>query len=260
MLFSTLASISLLAASAAASPTPVVAARAATTTVFMRIEGPTKTIYEQTIHPTVEKTLTNNGHTATCNGTPKTAAGVTSLVALQETGQFFVADWNGATFGDVTKLNGTSNSDANQWGSIFNNAANGGVNGGGLILQGNGDGTNTEYDDFCYQTLPSGQHFLFAYFGDFDDTNFLIMSGPKTAKVGSTVEYSIPHAPAGTYLNDLSVDTTTGQTVSGKYTGSDSSTSSISIKFTKAGTYSMKAHCPSGSACVRSNHVVTVVS
>lgn len=66
MLFATLASISLLAASAAASPTPVVEARAATSTVYMRIEGPTKTIYEQTIHPTVEKTLTNNGHTATC--------------------------------------------------------------------------------------------------------------------------------------------------------------------------------------------------
>ncbi|KZP28736.1 hypothetical protein FIBSPDRAFT_852453 [Athelia psychrophila] len=86
------------------------------------------------------------------------------------------------------------------------------------------------------------------------------MSGPATAKVGSTVEYSIPYAPDGTYLNDLSVDTTTGQTVSGEYTGGDSSTSSISIKFTKAGTYNMKAHCPSGSACVRSNHVVTVVS
>lgn len=54
------------AAAAAASPSPVLEARAATTTVYMRIEGPTKTIYEQTIHPTVENTLTNNGHTATC--------------------------------------------------------------------------------------------------------------------------------------------------------------------------------------------------
>ncbi|KZP18806.1 hypothetical protein FIBSPDRAFT_863384 [Athelia psychrophila] len=87
------------------------------------------------------------------------------------------------------------------------------------------------------------------------------MSGPATAKVGSTVEYSALFSPDGTYLNDLSVDTTTGQTVSGEYTGAgDSSTSSIPITFTKAGTYSMKAHCPSGSACVRSNHVVTVVS
>ncbi|KZP18805.1 hypothetical protein FIBSPDRAFT_863383, partial [Athelia psychrophila] len=92
MLFSILASISLLVASATASPTPVVAARAATTKVYMRIEGPTKTIYEQTINPTVENTLTNNGNTATCNGTPKTAAGVTSLVALQATGQYFEAN------------------------------------------------------------------------------------------------------------------------------------------------------------------------
>lgn len=66
MLSSILISLSLLAASVAASPTPAVAARAATSTVYMRIEGPTKTIYEQTIHPTVQNTLTNNGHTATC--------------------------------------------------------------------------------------------------------------------------------------------------------------------------------------------------
>lgn len=66
MFFSALASFSLLAACVAASPTPGVAARAATTTVYMRIEGPTKTIYEQTINPTVQNTLTNNGHTATC--------------------------------------------------------------------------------------------------------------------------------------------------------------------------------------------------
>lgn len=56
----------MLVAAAASSPSPVLEARAATTTVYMRIEGPTKTIYEQTIHPTVENTLTNNGHTATC--------------------------------------------------------------------------------------------------------------------------------------------------------------------------------------------------
>lgn len=73
---------------------------------------------------------------------------------------------------------------------------------------------------------------------------------------------SIPYANSGTYVNDLSVDTTTGQTVYGTYTGSDqdNSTSTVAITFTKAGTYNMKAHCPSGSACVRSNHVVTVVS
>ncbi|KZP27872.1 hypothetical protein FIBSPDRAFT_853054 [Athelia psychrophila] len=260
MFFSTLTSLALLVASVAASPTPALAARAATTTVYMRIEGPTKTIYEKTIYPTIEKTLTNNGHTATCNGTPKTKAGVTSLVALQETGQFFEADWNGKTFGGITKINGTSNSADKQWGSIFNNAANGGTNGGGIILQGSDDGTNTEFDDFCYQTLPSGQHFLFAFFGDIDDTNFLIMSGPKTAKVGATVKYEVPYAPSGTYVNDLSVDTTTGQKVYGSVTGDGSATTSISIKFTKAGTYNMKAHCPSGSACVRSNHVVTVVS
>ncbi|KZP14001.1 hypothetical protein FIBSPDRAFT_1049059 [Athelia psychrophila] len=260
MFFSTLVSLALLVSSVAASPTPALAARAATTTVYMRIEGPTKTIYEKTIYPTIEKTLTNNGHTATCNGTPKTAAGVTSLVALQETGQFFKANWNGKTFGGITKINGTTNSADKQWGSIFNNAANGGTNGGGIVLQGDGDGTDTEFDEFCYQTLPSGQHFLFAYFGDIEETNFLIMSGPKTAKVGVSVEYEVPYAPSGTYVNDLSVDTTTGQKVYGSSTGDGSATTSISIKFTKAGTYNMKAHCPSGSACVRSNHVVTVVS
>ncbi|KZP14000.1 hypothetical protein FIBSPDRAFT_868725 [Athelia psychrophila] len=264
MFFSTLVSLSLglLVASVVASPSPSLAARAATTTVYMRIEGPTKTIYEKTIHPTVEKTLTNNGHTAKCNGTPKTKAGVTSLVALQQTGQFFKANWNGKTFGGITKINGTSNSADKQWGSIFNNAANGGTNGGGIILQGYDDGTDTEFDEFCYQTLPNGQHFLFAYFGDIEETNFLIMSGPKTAKVGVPVEYAVPYAPRGTYVNDLSVDTITGESVHGSVRrgrGGSASTA-VSIEFTKAGTYNMKAHCPSGSACVRSNHVVTVVS
>ena len=91
MFFSTLASFSLLAASVAAIPTRY-QARASTETIYMRIEGPTKTIYEKTIQASPQTKLTNNGHTATCNGTPKTAAGVTSLVALQETGQSFTAD------------------------------------------------------------------------------------------------------------------------------------------------------------------------
>jgi hypothetical protein len=35
----------------------------------------------------------------------------------------------------------------------------------------------------------------------------------------------------------------------------------VFIKFKEAGTYNMKAHCPStNNACVRSNHVLTVVS
>ncbi|KZP13998.1 hypothetical protein FIBSPDRAFT_868722, partial [Athelia psychrophila] len=41
------------------------------------------------------------------------------------------------------------------------------------------------------------------------------MSGPKTAKVGATVKYEVPYAPEGVYVNDLSVDTTTGQRVHG---------------------------------------------
>jgi hypothetical protein len=93
MLFSTVLSLSLLVASVAASPTPVLEARASpSATVYMRIEGPTKTIYEHTIVANAQTSLTVGGHTAKCNGTPKTAAGVTSLVALQQTGQYFEAD------------------------------------------------------------------------------------------------------------------------------------------------------------------------
>jgi len=257
MFFSALASLSLLAASVAATPSPVLQARAATTTVYVRIEGPTKTIYEKTIYPTPETSLTLSGHTAKCNGTPKTAAGVTSLAALQQTGQYFETEWNGTTFGAPTKINGTSNK-ADQrltWGSLFNNIGNAGL--GGIILQGYEDGV---YADYCFQTLPNLQHFLFAYFGDIDETQFLIMSGPKTATVGSTVQYSVPFAADATYVNDLSVDTTTGQSVYGVFGSDNGQNATVSIKFTKAGTYNMKAHCPAGSACVRSNHVVTVVS
>lgn len=69
MLFSALVSLSLLVASVAASPTPALDARAATTSIYMRIEGPTKTIYEKTLSATTQKTLTNSGHTATCKWT-----------------------------------------------------------------------------------------------------------------------------------------------------------------------------------------------
>jgi len=248
MFFSTLVTISLLLASVSASPTPVIEARASaaspSATIYMRIEGPTKTIYEKTIVASAKSSLTNNGHTAKCNG--KSTAGVTNLVALQETGQFFIADWDGTTFGPPTKINGTSNNADKQWGPLINNIEN------GIILQ--------QGSDVCSQTLPNLQHFLFAFFGDIDDTSFLEMSGPKTAKVGQTVQYQVPFAPKGAFVNDLSVDTTTGQKVYGEFTSDPDANSTVSIKFTKKGTYNMKAHCPSGAACVRSNHVVTVVS
>ncbi|KAF7969248.1 hypothetical protein HWV62_27899 [Athelia sp. TMB] len=251
MFFSTLAVLSLFAASVAASPTPVNEARAANPTIYMRIEGPTKTIYEQTIHPSPVASLTNNGHTAKCNG-PKSSPGVTSLAALSEIGQFFQSEWTGKTFGEITKLNGTSNNANDQWGILINNIGNDGL--GGIVLQDPNSGA------YCSQTLPNLQHMLYAFFGDIDATQFLILSGPKTAKVGETVQYKVPFAADNTYVNDLSVDTTTGQRVYAKFGSNNGADATVSIKFTKKGTYNLKAHCPSGSACVRSNHVVTVVS
>ncbi|KAJ7189361.1 hypothetical protein GGX14DRAFT_485142 [Mycena pura] len=271
MIFTTTAFFSLLATAMASPP---LEARATTATVFVRIEGPTKTIYEQTIVASSVSSITASGHTAVCNGSPKVAAGVTSLEVLAQTGQFFEADFNGTTFGFVTKINGTTNSAAAQWGTIINNAPNG----GGIILQGVDDGTNTEYQDFCFTTLPNDQHMLYAYFGDIDDTNFLFMSGPATAKVGQTAQcgYSyfldyfrsllpsdtVPFVEEGAYVNDLSQDNASGARVDATFPAgsSSSSTASVSITFHAAGTYNMKAHCPTGSACVRSNHVVTVVS
>lgn len=44
----------------------VIEARAANPTIYMRIEGPTKTFYEQTIYPSPQVSLTNDGHTAKC--------------------------------------------------------------------------------------------------------------------------------------------------------------------------------------------------
>ncbi|KAF7976426.1 hypothetical protein HWV62_6845 [Athelia sp. TMB] len=251
MLFPAVAVLSLFVASTAASGTPVLEARAAKTTIYMRIEGPTKTIYEKTIHATPLPSILNNGHTAVCNGTPKTAAGVTNIAALQQTGQYFKALWNGTTFGQIAKLNGTSNTADIQWGSLYNNIGN------GVILQGTHDAT---FEHYCYETIENLQHFLFAYFGNVNDTTFLEMSGPKTAKVGSTVLYEVPNAPQGAYVNDLSVDTTTGQKVYGEFGANAGPNATVSIKFTKAGTYNMKAHCPSGSSCVRSNHVLHVKS
>ncbi|KAF7966519.1 hypothetical protein HWV62_36709 [Athelia sp. TMB] len=251
MLFKFLATLSLLVASAAASPTPVIEARAAKTTIYMRIEGPTKTIYEKTIVATPKAHLTSNGHTAPCNG-PSSAPGVTSLVALAETGQFFESTWTGTTFGEITKLNGTSKNANQEWVIAVNNIANGGK--GGIPVQ------NPNNGDYCGETVPNLQHLLYAFINKAGGVEPLIMSGPKTASVGETVQYEVPYAPAGTYVNDLSVDTTTGQRVHATFGPGSGATASVSIKFTKKGTYNMKAHCASTTNCLRSNHVVTVVS
>ena len=61
-----LATLSLLVATVSGSPTPVIDARAANPTIFMRIEGPTKTISEKTIIASPKVSLSNNGHTAKC--------------------------------------------------------------------------------------------------------------------------------------------------------------------------------------------------
>lgn len=57
---------------------------------------------------------------------------------------------------------------------------------------------------------------------------------------------AVPYAPLGTYGNDPSVDSTTGQRMLSVVHRSNSETAAISIKFTNPGTHSMKAHCPSG--------------
>ncbi|KAF7974452.1 hypothetical protein HWV62_12196 [Athelia sp. TMB] len=251
MLFNLLSTLSLLVVSAAASPSPVIEARAANPTIYMRIEGPTKTIYEKTIVASPKTYLTNNGHTARCNG-PKSAPGVTSLVALQETGQFFQSTWTGSTFGEITKLNGTSKNAEKEWVIAINNIANGGK--GGIPIQ------NPNNGDYCDETIPNQQHLLYAFISDAGTTQPLIMSGPKTAKVGQTVHYEVPYAPDGTYVNDLTVDSTTGQRVHATFGPNSGPTASVPIKFSKKGTYNMKAHCVSTTSCLRSNHVVTVVS
>ena len=66
MFVPTVAALSLLVASAAASGTPVLEARTANPTIYMRIEGPTKTIYEKTIVASPLPSILNNGHTAVC--------------------------------------------------------------------------------------------------------------------------------------------------------------------------------------------------
>ncbi|KZP16727.1 hypothetical protein FIBSPDRAFT_865697 [Athelia psychrophila] len=71
---------------------------------------------------------------------------------------------------------------------------------------------------------------------------------------------TVPFAPSGTYVNDLSVDTTTGQRVHATFGSNSGPNSAVSIKFTKKGSYNMKAHCVDTETCLRSNHVVTVVS
>lgn len=70
MFLASLATISLLLAYVSGTPTRVIEARASaaspSSTIYMRIEGPTKTLFEKTIVVVAKTSLTNNGHTAKC--------------------------------------------------------------------------------------------------------------------------------------------------------------------------------------------------
>ncbi|KAF7982479.1 hypothetical protein HWV62_28050 [Athelia sp. TMB] len=146
MLLPILTALPFLAATVYGSPTPIIDARAASPTVFMRIEGPTKTIYEKTIVASPKVSLSNSGHTAQCDG-PKSAPGVTSLAALEESGQSFQSSnkpqrnpglqWIGNTFGEITKLGGTSSEGTGkEWGVLINDIGDEGL--GGIFLQDSG--------------------------------------------------------------------------------------------------------------------------
>lgn len=65
-MFFSLASLSLLAAATSVAAMPAPRDSAATETIYMRIEGPTKTVYEQTIQAYAQDTLTVGGNSATC--------------------------------------------------------------------------------------------------------------------------------------------------------------------------------------------------
>jgi len=216
----------------------------------MRIEGPTHTIYEETIVVSPKTEITNNGHTASCDG-PKGSTGASILAALQETGQFFQTNWTGSAFGGITKINETESKNNNTW--VMSLTA---------PESGSGPLATVSAIDYCQTVLPNHQHVLYAYIREPGAKHVLIMSGPSTAKVGVPATYTVPYAIDGSWVSDVSVDSIAYETVHKTFYGTNvgGPDVSVDITFPKAGTYNMKAHCAVGSYCVRSNHVVTVVT
>lgn len=212
------------------------AAAAAPTTVQLRVEGSTATIFEGPV-TTDGKTITKGGSTLACDGTsstPPLPPGPTMTSALDDGLGEAGIPWDASFFNDffVSSINGEANDTVNNkyWGYALNYTP---VNVGG-----------------CQQQVRAGDEVLFGFdFFSSDPTlpskPLLRLSGPARAATGK---------PATLRVTDGLGPPHAGATVGEVQTGSDGTATAV---FASSGLVRLKADAP---GAIRSNALQVCVS
>ncbi|KAG8691728.1 hypothetical protein FRC11_011591 [Ceratobasidium sp. 423] len=184
------------------------------TSVNVRIEGSSATLFEGTIDTKGRDVTTATGGTHRCDGTNNGAnpvPGPTCTSALADAAA--LARWD-SNFEDffVTRIGGTSQTSSQFW---------------GLLL-------NWQFTPVggCQQQVAAGDSILWA-FDAFSKTFFLKLDGPSTAKVGVPVQILVTDGPTGTRIS--------GASIAGYPSSISDSNGYTTVTFTSAGTKKIKA-------------------
>jgi hypothetical protein len=205
----------LLASLLAAVSVP--AASAAPTTVELRVEGPTQTIFEGPITTDGHAVTTAAGGTHACDGSQipeNNGAGPTATSALDDAAGLKGFTWDGAFdsgFGDflISRVAGDTVDSSHYWALYLNS---GFANYGG-----------------CGQRVAAGNEVLWAY-SDFATSQTLRLTGPATTHPGQPITVAVTNGPAGIPQ--------AGAKVGAAVTGADGR---AAVSFAAPGIYRLKA-------------------
>ncbi|CUA74630.1 hypothetical protein RSOLAG22IIIB_05638 [Rhizoctonia solani] len=205
------------------------------TSVNVRIEGATSTIFEGTVITKGRDVKTPSGGSHHCDGTnngQNPAPGPTCTSALADVADLSGIKWDGtwdANFDDffVTRIGGSTQTSSQFW---------------GLLL-------NWQFTPVggCQQQVAAGDTILWA-FDAFSKTYFLKLDGPSTAKVGVPIQVLVIDGSSG--------DKISGATIAG-YPSSSDNDGNLSLTFTSAGKKKLKAQRPDS---LRSNALTIQVT
>jgi hypothetical protein len=219
-------------AAAAAFAVPAATAAGATTTVTVRIEGPSKTIFEGPVTPAVQTVDGNDGKgPQKCDGTngganPVPGATATSVMdtAVRGAGRSWQGDFD-SSFQDflVNRIGATSSTSSQFWGVA--------VNGKSLEVGG------------CQAIVTPGDDVLWAF--DSFGKKLLHASGPKQVAVGKVAPIKVIDSEKGTSV--------AGARIGGATTNANGV---ARLRFKHAGTRRLKA---TALKSIRSNSLVLKV-
>jgi hypothetical protein len=216
-------------AAAAALAVPAATAAAAPTTVAVRIEGPSKTIFEGPVTPATQTVDGNDGSGPhKCDGTngaanPTPGATPTGVMdtAIRGAGRSWQGSFS-ASFDDflVNRIGGTSANETQFWGVAV-------------------DGKSLEVGG-CQAIVKPGQEVLWAF--DSFGKKLLRASGPKQVRAGKVASLKV-------------IDTEKGAPVAGaRIAGAQTNANGVAkVSFKHAGTRRLKATAPKS---IRSNALV----